>query len=139
MTNLRHAWAPLQNSSSLQPSTTRSTESKEWQRLTFSVCLTASANKSWTLLTTAPVLCWILLCSSPVRNMNMTSQSLHWIYMYPWQFCYLWRWYFGENSWYSYLLQVINSSFSHSLAWLCLLTQYPSRGKPSFQVTETHG
>ena len=37
-----------------------------------------------------------------------------------------------ERSWCSlYLLQIINPSFCY-LAWLCLLAQYPPRGKPSF-------
>ena len=42
---------------------------------------------------------------------------------------------FGKDPWCSpYLLQVINPSSSHSLAWLHLLVQHPRRGEPSFGV-----
>ena len=52
------------------------------------------------------------------------------------QFCYLGRYCFGRDPWESpYLLQVINSSFSRSLAWLCLLARHPPRGELSFWVT----
>lgn len=39
---------------------------------------------------------------------------------------------------FSFLLQVVNTSFSQSLSWLCLLTQHPTRGEPSFRVTSPH-
>ena len=49
------------------------------------------------------------------------------------QFCCLGRNCFGKDPWCSpYLLQVINPSFFHPLAWLCLY----QRGKSSFQVTK---
>ena len=37
-----------------------------------------------------------------------------------------------------YSLQTINSFFFPSLAWLCLLAQYPPRGELSFQITWMH-
>ena len=54
------------------------------------------------------------------------------------QFCCSWRHCFGKDPRRSpYLLQVINPSFSQSLAWLHLLDQHPPRGKPSFLGNST--
>ena len=51
------------------------------------------------------------------------------------QFCCSGKHCFGKYPpCYPYLLQVINPSFSQSMAWLCLLAQPPPRSEPSFQV-----
>ena len=53
------------------------------------------------------------------------------------QFCHSGRHCFGKDPQCSpYSLQVMNPSFSHSLAWLCLLAPYPPRSEPSFWVTD---
>ena len=74
------------------------------------------------------------LCSSPFMNTCTLGLKLP-------QFCCLGRHCFGKDPpCYSYLLQVINPSFSHSLDWWCLVAQHPSRGKPSFRkLRREHG
>ena len=85
----------------------------------------------WTLLTFTPIIC---LCSSPFMKMHVTLRV-----KLP-QFCSSGRPCFGKDPLCSpHLLQVINPSFSHSLAWLCLLAPHPPRGEPSFSgVTTRH-
>ena len=96
--------------------------------------------EAWMLVNFAPVLCWILFCSSPFMNMHIPPKPLH-EYAYTFslrfpQFCCLGRHCSGKDPWCSpYLLQEINPSFSCSLIWLRLLARHPPRGEPNFWVT----
>ena len=76
---------------------------------------------TWVLSTFALMLCWILL-PEPLHEHTCTQSNT-----LPGKHS------FGEDPQCSlYFLQVIHSSFSCSLAWLCLLAWHPQRGGPSF-------
>ena len=96
------------------------------------------STKAWTLTNFTPILCWILFCSSFFMTMLTLLNPLH---RYACTFSLKLPQYHSSEDCFGkdpqgppYLLQVISPSFSHSLAWLCLLAQHLSRGEPSIQV-----
>ena len=80
-----------------------------------------SPAKAGSISTLAPVLGWILLCSSLFMNLHVPL-TLNFGKTPLW-----------ESSLVFSLLSVRHPSFSCS--WSCLLAWHPARGKPHFQVT----
>ena len=88
------------------------------------------SSQAWILSIFATVLCWIIFLLKPRYEYACTLHLKH-----P-QFCSSERHCFGKDPQCSpYLVQVINLSFSWSVAWLCLLAQNPTRSEASFWVT----